>query len=94
MIPIAKPEKPADLTETVEQIQTQSDFVAFAHALVKNLKEKPEEWENRDLGSFLEALAAWVDDMYGYYQGKGDPIPLHPSWKTLGQILLASRMYE
>jgi hypothetical protein len=70
-MPIAKQENPADLSEMVEQIQSQPDFVAFSQALLKDLKEKPEAWENRDLPSFLEALGAWVDDMNGYYQAKG-----------------------
>jgi hypothetical protein len=94
MIPIAKPERPIDLTEMVEHIQSHPDFVAFAHALVKNLKEKPEEWENRDLPSFLEALVAWVEDMYGYFQAKGDSLPLQASWKMLGEIFLAAKVYE
>ena len=49
----------------VEHIQHHPDFVAFTQALLKNLKEKPDEWENRDLAPFLEALVAWTDDMYG-----------------------------
>ena len=91
---IAKPECPIDLTERVEQIHSHADFVAFSNAFLKDLKEKPEGWENRDLAGFLEALAAWVQDMNGYYQAKGGTIPLQPSWKMLGQILLAAKVYE
>ena len=94
MIPIAKQERPIDLTEMVEQVQSHPDFVAFSHALLKDLKEKPEAWENRDLPSFLEALGAWAEDMNGYYQAKGGAIPLQPSWKMLAQILLAAKVYE
>jgi len=94
MIPIAKTESPVDLSEMVEQIQSQPDFVAFSQALVKDLKENPDGWENRDLPGFLEALGAWVDDMNGYYQAKGGAIPLQPSWKMLGEVLLAAKVYE
>ena len=94
MIPIAKQESPIDLTEMVEQIQTHPDFVAFSRTLLKDLKENPEGWENRDLAAFLEAMGAWVEDMNGYYQAKGGAIPLQPSWKMLGQILLAAKVYE
>ena len=94
MIPTAKQERPIDLDEMVEQIKSHSDFVAFSHALHKDLIEKPEGWENRDLAAFLEALGAWVEDMNGYYQARGDAIPLQPSWKMLGQILLAAKVYE
>ncbi len=94
MIPIAKPERSIDLTEMVEQIHSHPDFVAFSRALLKDLKEKPEGWENRDLATFLEALGAWAEDMNGFYQAKGGAIPLQPSWKMLGQILLAAKVYE
>jgi hypothetical protein len=46
------------------------------------------------LAGYLEALGAWVEDMNGYYQAKGGAIPLQPSWKMLGQILLAAKVYE
>ena len=82
------------LSEMVEHIQTREDFVAFAHAFLKNLHEQPEGWENGNLPSFLQALTTWVEDMYGYYQNKGEPLPLQPSWKILGQILLAAKVYE
>ena len=94
MLPITKPESPIELTEMVEHIQSYPDFIAFGHALLKNLKDKPEAWENRDLAPFLQALVAWVDDMYGYYQAKGDTLPLQPSWKMLGEMLLAAKVYE
>lgn len=94
MIPMAKQESPIDLAEMVEQIQSHPDFVAFSRALLKDLEEKPEGWENRDLPAFLEALGAWTEDMNGYYQANGGAIPLQPSWKMLGQILLAAKVYE
>ena len=94
MIPIAKQEPSIALTAMVEQIHSHGDFVAFSRALLKDLEEKPQEWENRDLAAFLEALGAWTEDMNGYYQAKGGAIPLQPSWKMLGQILLAAKVYE
>ena len=94
MIPIAKQERPIDMTEMVEQIQSHPDFVAFSHALLKDLKENPEGWENSDLAAFLEALGAWVEDMNGYYQAKDGAIPLQPSWKMLAHVLLAAKVYE
>ena len=94
MTPMAQKECPIELTDMVEQIRDHADLAAFSHALLKDLKEKPEEWENRDLASFLEALGAWVEDMNGYYQSKHGAIPLQPSWKMLAQILLAAKVYE
>jgi hypothetical protein len=82
------------LNELVQQVHSRADFIKFLGALRDHLERKPEEWENRDLASFLNALAAWVEDMDGYYQNLGESVPDQPSWKTMGQILLAARVYE
>ncbi|MGH2599621.1 MAG: DUF7660 family protein, partial [Dehalococcoidia bacterium] len=44
--------------------------------------------------SYLSAMAAWAEDMDGYYENRGDPVPKQPSWRTLGELLLAARVYE
>ena len=46
---------------------------------------KPEEWENRDLPSYLEAIAAWVDDMDGYYRNLGEDSPTSPLGRRWGK---------
>ena len=82
------------LHKAAVSIRTRQDFVAFARALGEHSRQNPTDWENRDLSSYLEALAAWVEDMDGYFSNQGEPVPDPPSWKTLGQILLAARVYE
>lgn len=84
----------SDLNTHVHQIQTREDFLSFVRMLVRNLETKPDQWQNQDLPSYLGALAAWVEDMEGYYQNRKEVMPADPTWKTLGQILLASRVYE
>ncbi|WP_456341017.1 DUF7660 family protein [Streptomyces mirabilis] len=32
-------------------------------------------WENTDLPSFLDALAAWMDDAHGWYRNTGRELP-------------------
>lgn len=81
-------------TEAVQQIQSREDFAAFVRLLLHNREVKPEDWGNRDLPTFLEALAAWVEDMDGYYQNLGQPMPEQPSWMLLGQMFLAAKVYE
>ena len=82
------------LTEMVDQIDSREALVAFLRTLCHDWQQRPAEWENRDLASFLEAMAAWVADMDGYFQNQGERVPEQPTWKTLGQILLAARVYE
>jgi hypothetical protein len=83
-----------ELREQVEKIQTRDDFVMFMHHLVQDLRTCPERWEHTSLDAYLAALAAWVQDMDGYYHNRGEESPQHLTWKHIGEILLAARIYE
>ena len=83
-----------ELDERADAIQSREDFVSFVHALVVDLRENPGEWENADLGRYLDALARWVGAMDQLYRNLGEPLPHEPGWNTLGQMLYAARIYE
>lgn len=83
-----------ELHEQVGEIQTRADLVAFVEALRADLKMHADKWENATLESFLGALASWTEDMDGYYENKGQEVPQSPTWKTLGEMLAAARIYE
>ncbi len=77
-----------------ENIATREDLVKFIQSLANESSSASSNWENEDLPSFLEAMAAWIEDMDGYYQNQGEPTPNQPSWKTIGEILKAATIYE
>ncbi|MBE1424726.1 hypothetical protein H4684_001360 [Desulfomicrobium macestii] len=77
-----------------ENIVTREDLVLFIQTLVNESYSASKNWQNADLPSFLEAMAAWIEDMDGYYQSRGEPKPIQPSWKILGEILKAATIYE
>ncbi len=83
-----------EFQEQVEKIHTRDDFAMFMHHLVQDLRANPERWENTTLEAYLSAIAAWVEDMDGYYHNCGEQVPQHPTWKHVGEILLAARVYE
>ncbi|MGJ4934356.1 DUF7660 family protein [Bradyrhizobium sp. HKCCYLRH3083] len=83
-----------DLTQQVETINSREDLVRFIEALRNDLAENREDWENPTLDSFLEAMAAWVHSMNGYYKNLQLPVPDSPSWKTVAEILIAAKIYE
>jgi hypothetical protein len=83
-----------ELHEQVAEIQTRADLVAFIEALRADLKANPKKWENPTLEAFLAALASWTEDMDGYYQNHGRAVPQTPTWRTLGEMLAAARVYE
>ncbi|WP_442497518.1 DUF7660 family protein [Methylobacter sp. sgz302048] len=83
-----------DLKAQAEIVSSHEDLVVFIKLLEKNLKSDPESWVNGSLPEFLEALSAWVEDMDGYYLNNKLPIPDHPTWKTIAEMLLAAKFYE
>lgn len=83
-----------ELHERVVGIHSRDDLAAFISELQADLIAKPDKWENSSLEKFLEALAAWCSDMDGYLQNHGDQAPAQPSWRLLGEMLLAAKMYE
>jgi hypothetical protein len=80
-------------TDSVDEIASRADFISFLQAMQSELDEHPEEWENRDLKSFLAAAAAWVEDMDGFFLGRGEDTP-SPDWRAVAHMLAAARHYE
>ena len=90
------------LNEMLEKVDSKESFLEFVAALRKDLassraneQSRPSspyspdalDWENPDLGRFLEAMQAWTEDM-------GDIVPVVPSWRTFAQMLIAAKSYE
>lgn len=80
--------------EQVGDIHSRADLAAFIEALRVDLTERPQEWENATLESFLAALASWTEDMDGYYRNRGREAPRTPEWQTFAEMLMAARVYE
>lgn len=82
------------LEEQAKRIKNREDFIAFVRALQSDLKHNPDSWTNKDLSSYLEALAAWTEDMDGYYSNHKKPIPSNVPWGVLTDILVGAKHYE
>ncbi len=83
-----------DLKKKADAVDSRDDFVEFISALRHDLTARPEDWQNPTLDGFLEALAAWVQDMDGYYQNNRLPVPCAPNWKNVAEMMLAAKHYE
>ena len=83
-----------NFVEIIESIKTRADFVSFVHELSKDYRANPKEWSNNDLGLYLDALAAWVEDIDGYYLNQGQTVPERPDWKILADMMMAAKFYE
>jgi hypothetical protein len=78
-----------ELHKLVEQVDSKESFLEFVAALRADweARGRETEWENSDLGRFLEAMHAWTEDM-------DERVPASPSWRTFADILYAAKIYE
>ena len=82
------------LSELANSVTSREDFVAFVYALIDDYHKSSANWENNDLESYLDAVAAWTEDSDGYFMNAGIPIQHELSWRFAAQILTAARIYE
>ncbi len=82
------------LAEQAISVRSRKDLAEFILALAADLKTNREQWEHSDLSSFLAAMAAWVEDMNGYYENRGQDSSLQPIWGVITDMLMAARTYE
>ena len=59
------------LSERARAVRTCDDLVAFLEALSADHGANKSTWTNTDLASFLAAMAAWSEDMEGFYENAG-----------------------
>jgi hypothetical protein len=83
-----------EVYELVKKVESKDDFIRFLDALRNDLKSNPNEWENNDLNSYLNAMKAWTVDMEGYFKNQGIELPVSIPWNVFANVLLAAKMYE
>ena len=83
-----------ELGNKARSINTKEDFLDFLRLLIHDLKNSPDSWENVRLDSYLEAAAAWTEDMEGYYMNNKLPVPENVNWQVFADILMAAAIYE
>ena len=83
-----------NIQDQVDGIKSREDLSKFVDEMRFSLSKGGKGWENTDLASYLEAMAAWISDMDGYFENIGEPCPEKPTWKTFAQILAAATIYE
>ncbi len=71
-----------------DDVQDQASFAKYVAQLRAEL-DNPDrfaEWENTDLRTFLDAMAAWAADW-------GKPANINP-WRHAADVLTAATVYE
>ena len=79
---------------TTDQIHSREEFVAFVRDLSKDFRDNNATWDNDTVELYLDALAAWVADMDGYYKNTGESAPIDINWKFIAMIINVAKYYE
>ncbi|WP_425412963.1 DUF7660 family protein [Micromonospora nigra] len=84
-----------DLEDEAGRVVTRQDLVELVTRMA-SVSSSPEmlEWENNTLPRFLDGLAAWIAGMDGYFRNQGLEVPDQPSWRLVGDMLVAATLYE
>jgi hypothetical protein len=81
------------IQEKASLVETRADLEEYLRSLAEDFRACGDKWENADLARYLDALAAWTEDMDGYYMNKREAAPL-PSWRLFAEMLAAAVVYE
>ena len=76
------------------KISTKDEFIAFIEKLKNDKLEKPDEWENSDIQSYLTGILSWAEDMDGYYKNLGKNIPSNINWNFIATLFYVGKIYE
>ncbi|MFF1765089.1 hypothetical protein [Streptomyces sp. NPDC058249] len=82
------------MTTSPEHVDSREALPAFVRSLQRSHAEDGSSWENPDLPSFLEALAAWMDDADGWYSSTRRELPASGDWTFFARALRAATIYE
>lgn len=77
------------------KISTRQEFVTFLEAFRRDLIENPDEWDNKNLEDFLDAMIRYAGDIQGYYDNTKQTVNADiPDWQVFVDILKGARIYE
>lgn len=72
-------------------VDSRDALVRHIHSMVDDY----DQCENRDVETFLNAMAAWLGDCGGYYRNTGQTVNIdEPSWQIIADALSAATVYD
>jgi hypothetical protein len=76
-------------------VQSRQQLIGHLFRLMDDFDGAGNHWQNQDIYTFLQAMAAWLDDCDGFYRNFGKPIDVdQPSWQLFADMLSAAAVYE
>jgi hypothetical protein len=76
-------------------VQSREQLIDHLFRLLDDFDGAGNHWQNQDISTFLQAMAAWLKDCDGYYQNTGQPVDVEKaSWQLFADALSAAAVYE
>jgi len=76
-------------------VDSRDQLIGYIFELLDDHDAVGDQWENKDIYSFLQAMAAWLDDCDGYYRKSGQSVDVEKaSWQILADAMAAASVYE
>ncbi|RPF43404.1 hypothetical protein EDD70_2368 [Hydrogenoanaerobacterium saccharovorans] len=82
------------MNEILKNVKSKEDLLEFINVLIKDLNEKPEEWEDKPVMLYLESMQSWIEDMEGYYTNTKQDMPQDINWNFIATLLYVGKIYE
>jgi len=83
-----------DFYKKIYSIKSKNEFLDFLTELQKDKELNPQEWENKELSSYLEGIGSWVEDMDGYFLNMRKEIPQDIDWSFIATMFYVGKIYE
>ncbi|HLA57367.1 MAG TPA: hypothetical protein VK622_01330 [Puia sp.] len=77
--------------EMAESANSKEDFINFLDALLESFNNDKDDWENPELGRFLEAMERFLVSSTDQSLHKVD---FTPSWSLFARIMYVASKYE
>lgn len=77
------------------KVSDRQSFIKFLDLLRQEYLNNPDNWENKTLPDFLEALSTYTGDIQDYYNNmKQDVNADIANWQTFADIFKGATIYE
>ncbi|MDR2967719.1 MAG: hypothetical protein LBU74_07205 [Methanobacteriaceae archaeon] len=83
-----------DVYDRINSIKSKKEFIDFLDLLSKDKHGNEDEWENTTIEDYLASIAAWIEDMEGYYINNNLPLPETKNWSFIATLFYVGKIYE
>lgn len=78
-----------------KRVESRDDLIGYIFELLDDHDAIGDQWENKDVFTFLQVMAAWLNNCDGYYRNTGQVIDMEsPGWQLFADALAAAAVYE